>query len=149
MRCPDCSTYAESNFCPQCGRNLQNCSSCKKQQEKIYLGSTQISPRQFKQLEQQIAAGEKLEAIKQIRLWAKMGLADAKFIADHFHSIDFSIPQASPHRRSPLDKPSSQNKAAKVATKIGKGAGLVACFGCYGLFQIVAGLVKPFMGKQK
>ena len=48
------------------------------------------------------------------------------------------------------DEESERQKKAQNAVKaIGKGVGLTAFFGGYGVFRILSGLVKLFMGKRR
>lgn len=42
-----------------------------------------------------------------------------------------------------------QDKVSNAAKAIGKGIGLAALFSGYGIFRIITGLVKPYMGKRK
>lgn len=138
MFCPNCGAEADCNFCPVCGYALRQ------KQSAIYLGHTQISRQQFAQIQQMLQAGEKLEAIKQIRLCTDLNLADAKYIADHFSAMDFHAPQQAlpSHRRTPP-------KAAGAAKKVGKVAGATALFGGITIFKLLSALVKPYMGKRK
>ena len=152
MNCPDCGTYAESKYCPNCGLKLQTVKTNKlssaetkrsRNYGKYYLGDTEIDRHQFKELCQQAEAGEKLEVIKRIRLWTHLSLADAKHIADHFDSIDFSMPQTLIHVKR------AHNKTTKTSDAVVKGVGLTALFSGYGIFRVISSLVKPYMGKRK
>lgn len=121
----------------------------------IYWGDTKITPEQFKEIRLQIAAGEKLEAIKRIRLWTMLSLADAVHIADYFYTIDFRHPQALIHVNKNSytfagnAKNANQKKVQNAAKTAGKGVGLAALFSGYGIFRIISGLVKPYMSKRK
>lgn len=152
MYCPDCGTYAESNFCPNCGLNLQTVkvgrspdAKTKNPQHygKYYLGDAEIDRNQFLEIRQLAEAGEKMEAIKRIRSWTDLSLAGAKYIMDHFDSIDFRTPQVLLHANQ------SHKKAQKAGNAVAKGIGLTAFFGCYGVLRIISSLVKPYMGKRK
>ena len=163
MYCPNCGNYAESNFCPDCGCDLQKVafrnkpskSASHKAVRNIYWGDTQISQQQFDEIQQQIKAGEKLEAIKRIRMWTSLSLTDALHIADNFYSIDFSQPQTlihinrNTHHLSDDSRNVNQIKAQKTVKAAGKAVGLAALFGGYGVFHVISGLVKPYMGKRK
>ena len=163
MYCPNCGNYAESNFCPNCGcdlrkvasRNKPSKNASHKKARNIYLGDSQISQQQFDEIQQQIKAGEKLEAIKRIRLWTSLSLADALHIADNFYSIDFSQPQMlihvnrNTHHLSDNSRNVNQIKAQKTVKAVGKAVGFAALFGGYSVFRIISGLVKPYMGKRK
>ena len=152
MYCPDCGTYANSKFCPNCGfllqtgktNNLSSAQTKRAQNDgKYYLGDVEIDRHQFREICQQAEAGEKLEVIKRIRLWTHLSLTDAKYIADHFDSVDFHTPQV-------LKNPNqSHKKAAKAANAVAKGIGLSALFGGYGILRVISSLVKPYMGKRK
>lgn len=148
MFCPNCGAPVESNFCPDCGCDLRKAASRKTARGNFYLGEVPISLSQFEQMEQQLKAGEKLEAIKQIRLWTKLSLTDAKYIADHFESLDFRRPQILPHGSKP-PKGQVSGWSEDTARRRRKRIGVAAFLGGYGVFQLLAGLVKPYMGKRK
>lgn len=121
----------------------------------VYLGETRISQQQFSEIQHKIKAGEKLEAIKLIRMWTALSLADALHIADNFYSIDFGRPQTLVriNERNCNRSDNSQNgnhiKAQKTAKAVCRGVGFAALFGGYGVLRVVSGLVKPYLGKRK
>ena len=160
MYCPDCGNYVDSHFCPNCGCDLRNAASQDKpstsipQERKrcIYLGDTKISQHQFEEIQQQMQAGEKLEAIKRIRMWTPLSLADALHIADNFDSIDFNRPQELIHvnksNRNTANH-SKQEKAQNAVKAVGKGVGLAAfAAGALG-FRVISNLTKRYSNKRR
>lgn len=61
----------------------------------LYFGNTRISKAQFDQVQYYMSIGEKVKAIRLIREFSGLGLAEAKDIADHFYTINFYSPQIS------------------------------------------------------
>ena len=160
MYCPDCGNYVDSNFCPNCGYDLRhialrdnlNTSVPQKREQIIYLGDIKINHQQFKEIQQQIKAGEKLEAIKRIRTWTPLSLADAVHITDNFYSIDFMRPQELIHVNKPNENTvnySNQKKAKNAAKAVGKGVGIAAfATGALGL-RIISNLTKIYSKKRR
>ena len=149
MFCPDCGIYADSNFCPNCGRNLKKVTYVKKKMKPLYFANAQISAPLFEEVQKKIKAGDRLGAIKLIRSWTNLSLADAVHIADNFHTIDFCVPQTPTRKPHSSTKSPTRNNTASTAAKLGKGVGIGAFFTGYGIFYILSNLVKPYMGKRK
>ena len=155
MYCPNCGNYVDSNFCPSCGCDLRNklrTSAPQKRERNIYLGDTIISQQQFEEIQQQLKIGEKLAAIKRIRMWTPLSLTDALHIADNFYSIDFSRPQALIHANKSNIKSndhSKQIKAQNAIKAVGKGVGMTAlATGAFGL-HIISNLTKSYSKKRR
>ena len=164
MFCPECGTNTDSNFCPNCGYDLRKipvrnsdklAAPQKKVQKNIYFGDTRITATQYKEIHDFIKAGEKLEAIKRIRTWTSLSLADAVNIADNFNSIDFSRPQTLIHvnkaQKNHLDQSTTTNqkKAQNAVKAVGKGAGMAAfATGALG-FRILSNLTKMYTKKRR
>ena len=121
-------------------------------QKTLYFGDTKITLEHFEEVCQQIAAGEKLEAIKRIRMWTHLSLADAVHVVDNFNSIDFSRPQARIHVNKPNKNTinySKGEKAQNVAKTVGKGVGMTAFVtGALGL-RVISNLTKMYSKKRK
>lgn len=163
MFCPNCGNYTDTNFCPNCGYDMRTIalpgksrsSAPRNPEMRIYLGNAKITQRQFEELQQLVKTGAKSEAIQRIRMWTSLSVADALHIVDHFYTIDFRKPQAlvpiAPTHSSFPEKKEvvRQAKAQKAVKKVGKGVGLAAFFGGYGILHLVSEIVKPYMGKRK
>ena len=162
--CPNCGKYTNSNFCPDCGRDLRNLPVKKapavtatqtKVTKDIYLVNTKITPAQFDEMMYLLKTGDRLTAIRKIREWTPLSLADAVHIADSYRFLDFHHPQTSIHvyREDPgmFDSPTSstQKKTQRTGRSLGKGIALVVFSFVYLFFYIIAQLVKPYMGKRK
>ena len=122
----------------------------------IYLGTVKITGRQFQQLQQQIHAGNRQEAVKLIRAWTGLRVEEALHIADNFFSIDFRTPQYDagssylpPEPDADFPSCAEPEKTADIAQKVGKGIGCAAFIGGYGIFYILSQLVRRYLGKRK
>ena len=127
----DCGTYGDSNFCPNCGKDLRNViirkapivASVPKSNE--YSAYMQYYP-------------DKLEAIRSLRIDTGMSLADAKRMGDFLFgdtdgysesSITYSKKITNVDKEAMKQTAKKAAKTAGIATSAGLLAGLKVIFG--------------------
>lgn len=150
--CPDCGRPVASNFCPDCGCDLRKIPVSKP----AAMGITEDYAQYLR------FYPNKLEAIRALRVDTGMSLAEAYETINVLFGVDtrpekpvfkqdteWKKVSAAENRRKSYAEAERQKKARNTAKTIGKGVGLAAFFGGYGIFRILSGLVKPYMGKRR
>ena len=126
MYCPDCGTYVESNFCPNCGKDIRNVvikkAPPKKHKSKYnnYSEYMQYYP-------------DKTEAIKRLRTDTGMGIVQANTIITNLFETATTIPP------SPVSTNEQVFAATTKATKR-KAKKAVATAGAVAAGGLIAGL---------
>lgn len=132
MICPQCNTYTEGNFCPNCGQKL-------KQVSKTY-GQMQYS--EYKRY-----YPDKWTAISALRRDTGLGFSEANQIINNLFGMsdDDEIKQAdAEHER--LYQAQEQQKAELQASakRTAKRAGVVAGVGLYAVIKSILNLTKKY-----
>ena len=151
--CPDCGRRVDSNFCPDCGADLRK-TVIPQPDTDDYSSYLRFYPYE-------------IEAIQALRIDTGLNAVEAKKIIDRlFDAKVFPMGSASQQtgmravdagnaigdtfRENEAQKEKESQETLRSATKaVGKGIGLAALFSGFGLFRIVSGLVKPYMGRRK